>query len=155
LSPAAFASDAAAPGVAVAVNVTGDPVAPLNVALAVCEPETVPSVQALAATPFASVTADVGFREAPAVPVDQVTVEPAAAVPPSVTDTLSGCASACPTTAVWASPLLAEAFAMAVVGGVMLLPPPPPQAAMPMLKTPISGVSCLAIIAVIYLPRAG
>jgi hypothetical protein len=152
LSPAPFASDAAAPGIAVAVKVTGDPVAPLNVALAVCEPETVPSVQALAATPFASLTADVGFREAPAAPVDQVTVEPAAAVPPSVTDTLSGCASACPTTAVWASPLLAEAFAMAVVGGVTLLPP---QAAKPMLRTTISGVSCLAIIAVIYLPRAG
>jgi hypothetical protein len=79
------------------VKVTGEPAAPLNVALAVCEPETVPSVHPVLAMPFASVTADGGLSEAPAVAVAQVTVEPAEAVPALVTITLSGSASGWPT----------------------------------------------------------
>jgi hypothetical protein len=71
---------------AVAENETGEPFAPLRVAVAVCDPETVPSVQAVVATPFASVTAEVGVREPPEV-VAQVTVVPALAAPASVTTT--------------------------------------------------------------------
>jgi hypothetical protein len=81
---------------AVPLKTTGDPAAPLNVAWADWEPDTVPSVQMLLARPFASVTADVGLREPPEA-VDQVTVVPEAGVPFSLTTTWSGSGSASPT----------------------------------------------------------
>jgi hypothetical protein len=47
--------------------------------------------------PLASVTAEAGFREAPATVVDHVTVLPEDAAPSSVTTTRSGAAKGCPT----------------------------------------------------------
>jgi hypothetical protein len=72
---------------AVAENDTGDPLAPLRLAVAVCEPEMVPSVQAVVAIPLASVTAEVGLTVPPDAVVAQVTVVPALAAPASVTTT--------------------------------------------------------------------
>jgi hypothetical protein len=96
LVPGAFASVAAAPAAAVAVKVTGDPLAPLSVAMAVCAPDAVPSVHTVLAIPFTSVAAEVGSTEALGAVVDQATVAPAGA-PSSVTTTRSGVASDCPT----------------------------------------------------------
>jgi hypothetical protein len=80
----------------VAVKLTGDPLAPLRVAWAVWEPETVPRVHALLAIPFASVVEE-AVREALGAVVDQATVSPDDGAPFSVTTTWSGFASGCAT----------------------------------------------------------
>jgi hypothetical protein len=81
-SPPALATLVAASALAVAVNVTGDPVAPDTAARAVCVPETDPSVQLLLATPLASVVAEAGVMTPFAAVVDQLTVTFDAGWPP-------------------------------------------------------------------------
>ncbi len=99
----------AGPGVAVAVNVTGDPEAPLSVAVAVWVPAVCPSVQVAVAVPEASVMP--GFVMLATAPTaTQVTVSPCFGVPPTVTSTRSGFGSTVATVAVCASPLAVAAF---------------------------------------------
>jgi hypothetical protein len=97
------------PGVAVAVNVRGDPVAPLSVAVAVCAPEVWPSFHVVVATPFMSVTDVSGVTEAPEPAAAHVTVSPDFGVP-RVTTTRSGLGSVVRTESVWPSPLAVAAF---------------------------------------------
>src|SRR5262245_30925715 len=72
---------------AVALKVTGDPVAPSNVAWAVCAPAVGPSVQVVALIPSASVATEAGATD-PA-DADQVTVTFSCGSPPTVTSTRS------------------------------------------------------------------
>src|SRR5690349_4133621 len=95
---------AAAPAMPVALNATGEPVAPDTVALAACAPAVWPSVQVPVAMPDASVTALAGATDPPAAAL-QTTVVPLCGAPSLVTTTRSGFARAVPTTALWASPL--------------------------------------------------
>jgi hypothetical protein len=120
-SPPAAETAVATSGVALAVKLAGE-LAPLTLAVAVCEPEVVPSVQVVLAWPLASVVPGVGSRLPPDV-VAQVTVVPALAAPASVTVTVSGPASGCPTTPAWPSPAVLEI--VIVEGGVPLSPPQP------------------------------
>jgi hypothetical protein len=80
----------AASGAAVAVKVTGDPVAPLRVALAAWAPDPVPRVHEVLAIPFASVVEDAGLSEPLAALVLHATVEVEEGTPFSVTNTRSG-----------------------------------------------------------------
>lgn len=77
--PPASAMVAAAPAVAVAVNNTGDPVAPVTVAVAFFGPAFCAKVQVVEASPCASVTLVGGLTDAPVPEVLHVTVTPAAA----------------------------------------------------------------------------
>jgi hypothetical protein len=57
-----------------ALKIAGDPAAPDTVAVAVCVPEVVPSVQSVLAAPLASVATDVGLSWLLAAAVAQLTV---------------------------------------------------------------------------------
>ena len=95
-------TSAAAPAVPVAVNVTGDPVRPADVAVSEFAPAVVPSVQLVTvAMPLASVvTADVGTTVPPPVATANVTDTPDFGFPfASVTSTLGSVATAEPATA--------------------------------------------------------
>ncbi len=95
LSPLTKVSRVAAPGVAVAVKVTGDPVAPLKVAVAVWVPAVWPNVQVALDIPMASVAPEfAGLTAAPVPEVAHVTVVPTCGVPLNVTTTRSGLARA-------------------------------------------------------------
>src|SRR5687768_11355678 len=67
---------------AIAVNVSGEPVAPSRIAVAVWGPTLVPSVHVVLAMPLASVTAVAGFTAAPSSSVSQVTFDPGKGSPP-------------------------------------------------------------------------
>src|SRR5215212_7379443 len=97
LLPPASERAAGSPGLAVALKVTGEPLAALSVARALCGPATVPNAQELLAMPFASVGVEAGVMLPFGPVVDQVTVAPAAGAPPSVTTTWSGEPRAWPT----------------------------------------------------------
>jgi hypothetical protein len=74
---------AAGPAVAVAVNVTdcGIVVIPTTVAVIVCEPAVVPSVQSVAAAPATFVAFEVGATEPLPLAGAQLIVTPASAAP--------------------------------------------------------------------------
>src|ERR1017187_8539557 len=103
---------AAAP--AVAVKLTGDPVSPLPVAVAVCGPGVAPSVQIIVATPSAFVT-DVGAPiEPPPVTAAQFTVTPGTTLAnASVIVTLSAVGRSAPPTALCPSPPVIASVAAA------------------------------------------
>src|SRR5260370_40957240 len=88
-SPLTRENAVAGPGVAVAVNVTGDPEAPLSVAVAVWGPAVCPSGQVAVALPEASVMPGLGML-ANAPTATQVTVAPCFGVPPTATSTRTG-----------------------------------------------------------------
>ena len=109
LSPLTKASCVAGPGVAVAVNLTGDPVAPLKVAVAVSAPAVCPSVQFAVPIPLASVFPP-GLIADPTADDAHVTDIPACGVPFNVTTTRKGLGRAVVTGAIWASPLAVLVF---------------------------------------------
>src|ERR1035437_1942514 len=107
------------PDCAVALNVSGEPVSPVAVALTVCLPTVEPSVQLVDATPVALETADATLTWPPPVRMANWTVTPATAFPPaSWTITLSGVASVVFTRAVWLFPPL---IAMLAAGPAPML----------------------------------
>src|SRR5216683_36689 len=91
--------------IAVAVNVLGDPVRPAPVAVYVYPPEVFPTLAVIDALPSGPVFVEPDETWPPPVLALQVTVKFGTALPlVSKTLTTSVCASAVPTTAVWASP---------------------------------------------------
>jgi hypothetical protein len=72
-----------APGCAVALNTTGEPVKPETDAVAVCGPATVPSVRVAVATPLMSVNDVAGRRSPPAASTAQCTCTPCTGAPPA------------------------------------------------------------------------
>ena len=95
---------AAAGGVAVAVNTTGEPVSPFTLAVSVCVPVLGPSVRVTEATPLLPVTGAVEETE-PLPSTAHVTATPDLALPcPSLTSTLWGVARAVLTEPVWLLP---------------------------------------------------
>src|SRR5689334_3342057 len=104
------ASFTAAPGVAVAVNVAGVPT-PATVAVRICVPAVVPSVQVVCASPFASVVT-VALPADPPLVAANVTTTPGDGAPLlDVTFATTGCASAAPTAAVCPEPETTATFA--------------------------------------------
>src|SRR5207247_6757931 len=109
LSPELFVRDAAAPTVAVAVNVSGLPVSPGAVAVSVFAPAVGPSVHdCTAATPSAPVlTGVVGSTVPLPVATAKVTETPLTGLPlASFTTAAGGIANAVPATADWLFPAL-------------------------------------------------
>jgi hypothetical protein len=126
LPETATSCDAAA-GMAVAVNVTGDPASPLTLAVAVLlfVPAVVPIVQVTDACPLASVVDVVADRVPPPAVVTHETATPGTPAPAEVvTRATSGWASAWPTVPVWALP---DAKAIADGTGWEGPAPSPPQ----------------------------
>ena len=103
LLPSYRAMSVAVSAKAVALKLTGEPVSPAEVAVALCAPAVVPRVQVLADRPLASVLTSVGDTEPS--PVAKVTATPETGLPYwSVTWTRIGLARAVPTVAVWLLP---------------------------------------------------
>ncbi len=116
LTAMVVAADDAVP---VALNVTGEPVSPATVAVAVCAPTVAPSVQLIVARPEALVTDVAADTLPPPVTMAQFTVTPATgAADALVTLTTIGLASAVLTVPVW---LLPELTAMVVAGAAVAL----------------------------------
>ena len=111
------------PEVAVALKVTGEPVAPVTAACADWAPAVGPSVQLLAAMPSPPVGPDVGARVP--VPVDQFTVTPDWGAPSRVTMILRSFGSASLTGPVCASPLAVGSLATTSGDGLGVESPPP------------------------------
>ena len=109
----------AAPEVAVAVKPTGEPVAPLRVAVADCCPDVWPSVHVVVAMPVASVTDFGGFTEEPAPTAAHATESPATGAPLSVTRTRSGFVRLVATVPVCAFPLAEAVIAMSGTGAAV------------------------------------
>lgn len=104
----------AAPGLPVAVNVTGDPVSDPDVAVRVFDPAVVPRVQAgdVAMPDESVVTVPDAASEPPPLPTAKMTDSPCTGLPAeSVTNTDGAVATALPAVADWPSP----AFAAIVV----------------------------------------
>jgi hypothetical protein len=106
------------------VNVSGEPVAPERLARTDCAPDVVPSVHVIDADPSPAVVVLVLETEPPPSVTDHATVAPASGVPLRVTTTLSAVGSACPTTAVCASPLAAAFARLRPLFGDVESPPP-------------------------------
>ena len=128
-SPLLRASVVAAPGRAVAEKLTGDPLAPETVAVAVRVPAACGSVQVDAAKPEASVTPLVGAITAPVPAALHVTVAPTSGCPSRVTRTRIGLASAWPTVPLWLFPLTGARATTRGGGGGGPPPPSPPEQA--------------------------
>jgi hypothetical protein len=117
--PELIARFAAAPAVAVALNVTGDPVRPVTVAVADCDPAAVPSVHVVPARPLPFVDTDVLPTDP--LPAANVTLVPLTAFPYwSVTFATMLLPSVVPTVAVWLLPELIARFAAAPAFAVAL-----------------------------------
>ena len=91
--------------VPVALNVTGEPVKPVAVAVTVWEPEAEPKRQVVWASPLASVTALALPTEPPPAATAKLTTVPPTPTPSeAATLTTSGCGSCDPTAALWPAP---------------------------------------------------
>ena len=94
-----------APAVPVALNVTGDPDRPVDVAVTVFVPAVVPSVSVVEAFPFDPVMAEVADREPPPAVMLNATLTPLTGFPlASFTITTRGLGSTVPTVPFWLSP---------------------------------------------------
>jgi hypothetical protein len=142
LSPAFFASEAAAPAVDVAVNATG--VRPPKVALTTLVPVVGPSVhEPTVAMPAAFVDAVAPVTDPPPDTTAKVTDTPDAGLPlASLTMTDGGIGTALPATALWLSPAFfaSEAAAPAVDVAVNATGVRPPKVALTTL-VPVVGPS--------------
>ena len=112
-----FAAICVAPWIcATAENVTGEPVNPEAVAVAVWVPALGPSVRPIVATPVASVELLAAVTDPPPVATAHETETPAWGAPcASLTSTASGAASGWPAAPTWLLPLL-----MLIVPGGLL-----------------------------------
>src|SRR5690242_19903184 len=102
-SPAFFVTFTGAPGVAVAVKVTGEPLRPPEVAVAVCAPAVSPRIHCAVAMPLPFVI-ELGVMEPPPLVTAQETVTPLTGLTPSVTSTESRRGRVDFTVSVWALP---------------------------------------------------
>src|SRR4051794_34613584 len=110
------------PLVALAVNVTGDPVASVTLAVAAWSPVVLPRVQTLVLTPLTSVWSESGERVPPST-VDQVTVTSVAGRPSRVTTTRNSLGSATLTGPIWWSPFFVAALSTTGDGVGPVSPP--------------------------------
>jgi hypothetical protein len=126
LSPSTVVRVVGAPGIAVALNVTGDPDSPETVALAEWVAEaSVPRYQVTDDNPSSSVTSEVGDILPLPTTTDQDTLTSATPFPSSVVArTTSGWDSDSVTVPSWLSPLTRAI--VAATSGLALSPPQPP-----------------------------